>query len=332
MKKKIICLICILLFAALSLAPLSACSKKDDGKIKVVCTIFPVYDWAMNVIGDRKDDYSVTLLQDSGADLHSYQPTVADLAAIAEADVFVYVGGESDEWVEDALRSVKNKNMVALDLISILGDKALVEEIVEGMQHDHEDEDEDHDHDHEEEASELDEHVWLSLKNAEIFTQAIANAIMKADEANKETYSENAKNYIASLRALDQSYAAAIQASPRDTLLFGDRFPFRYLVEDYGLKYYAAFVGCSAESNASFETIRFLASKADELSLKVILKIENSKREIAEGIKNASTAKNQSIMVLDSLQSANKKEYASGRNYLSVMESNLEVLKTALAA
>ncbi|MCR4726184.1 MAG: metal ABC transporter substrate-binding protein [Clostridia bacterium] len=356
MKKKIICLICILLFAALSLAPLSACSKKDDGKIKVVCTIFPVYDWAMNVIGDKKDDFSVTLLQDSGADLHSYQPTVADLAAIAEADVFVYVGGESDEWVEDALRSVKNKNMAALDLISILGDKALVEEIVEGMQHDHdhdhdhedededhdrdhededhdhEDEDQDHDHDHEEEEGELDEHVWLSLKNAEIFTQAIANAIMKADEENKETYSANAKNYIASLHALDQSYAAAIQASPRDTLLFGDRFPFRYLVEDYGLKYYAAFVGCSAESNASFETIRFLASKADELSLKVILKIENSKNEIAEGIKNASTAKNQSIMVLDSLQSANKKEYASGRNYLSVMESNLEVLKTALAA
>lgn len=336
MKKKIICLICILLFAALSLAPLSACSKKDDGKIKVVCTIFPVYDWAMNVIGDKKDDFSVTLLQDSGADLHSYQPTVADLAAIAEADVFVYVGGESDEWVEDALRSVKNKNMVALDLISILGDKALVEEIVEGMQHDHdhdhEDEDEDHDHDHEEEEGELDEHVWLSLKNAEIFTQAIANAICKADEANKEIYSANAKNYIASLRALDQRYAAAIQASPRDTLLFGDRFPFRYFVEDYGLKYFAAFVGCSAESNASFETIRFLASKADELSLKVILKIENSKSEIAEGIKNASTAKNQSIMVLDSLQSANKKEYASGRNYLSVMESNLEVLKTALAA
>ena len=349
MKKRIICLICILLFAALSLAPLSACSKKDDGKIKVVCTIFPVYDWAMNVIGDRKDDYSVTLLQDSGADLHSYQPTVADLAAIAQADVFVYVGGESDEWVEDALRSVKNKNMVALDLLSILGDKAFVEEIVEGMQHDHDHdhEDEDHDHDHEdedhdhegedhdhdhEEEEELDEHVWLSLKNAEIYTQAIANALSSADEAGKESYQENATKYIASLQELDLAYAEAVRAASRDTLLFGDRFPFRYLVSDYGLKYYAAFVGCSAESNASFETIHFLATKVDELAIKVILKIENSKSDIAEGIKNASTAKNQKIMVLDSLQSANKKEYASGRNYLSVMESNLEVLKAALAA
>lgn len=324
--KKIICLLCVILLAAFCLTPLSACSAKDDGKLKVVCTIFPIYDWALNVIGERASDVSVTLLQDSGADLHSYQATVADLAAIAEADVFIYVGGESDDWVEDALRSVKNKKMQKVDLLSVLGDKALVEEIVEGMEHEEEEEEEG------EEETELDEHVWLSLRNAEVFTQAIANALSSADDAGKETYQANAKKYIASLQELDLAYATAIRAASRDTLLFGDRFPFRYLVSDYGLKYYAAFVGCSAESNASFETISFLASKVNELDLKVILKLENSNGDIAEGIKNASNAKNQRVLVLDSLQSSNKKEYANGRNYLSVMASNLEVLKTALAA
>ncbi len=336
--KKIICILCVLLLATLCLAPLSACSAKDDGKIKVVCTIFPVYDWAMNVIGDRKSDVKVTLLQDSGADMHSYQPTVADLVAIAEADVFVYAGGESDDWVKDALKNVKKKNQVVLNLLSILGDKALVEEIVEGMEHEHEHEEEgeehehEHEHEHEDEDAEYDEHVWLSLKNAEIFAQSIANALSAVDEEGKETYAANARSYIASLHALDLSYEEAIEAAPRDTLVFGDRFPFRYLLKDYDLKYYAAFSGCSADIDASFETRVFLAGKVDELGIKVILKLENADGRTATGIKNATQAKNQSIMVLDSLQSANKKEYANGRTYLSVMTSNLEVLKLALAA
>ncbi len=320
MKKKIT-LVLIALITALSCACIFAsCKKADDGKVKVVCTIFPEYDWVMNVVGEKVDSVSVTLLEDSGADLHSYQPSVADIAAIAEADVFLYVGGESDDWVKDILRSVKNKKMRALNLLELLGDRAVTEEFAEGMERE------------EEEEGGLDEHVWLSLKNAAFFVRKIADVLAEIDSDGKEAYESNAESYIRSLRELDDAYAAAVRSAPRDTILFGDRFPFRYLVRDYDLSYYAAFVGCSAEVNASFETIAFLSNKVNELGLKVILKLENSKSDIAESIKNNSAAKNQTILVLDSLQSANRKEYAAGRNYLSVMEKNLEVLKKALAA
>ncbi|MBQ7713066.1 MAG: zinc ABC transporter substrate-binding protein [Clostridia bacterium] len=336
--KKIITLILLIAVLSVTLVACVGCGTTADGKPKIVVTIFPVYDWVMNVLGDRADDYSVTLLLDSGADLHSYQPSVADMVAVAESDLFLYVGGESDDWVDDALKNTKNKNIRTMNLLELLGDNAYEEEIVEGMEHEHEHEDEDededheheHDHDHEEEA-EYDEHVWLSLKNAAFYVNKIAQELSAVDPDDAETYKANAAAYAASLTTLDTRYAEVVAASPRDTLLFGDRFPFRYLVEDYGLKYYAAFVGCSAETNASFETIAFLAGKADALDLSVILKIESSTEDIARGIRDASQKKNQQIMVLDSLQSSTKKEYAAGRTYLAVMESNLSVLESALS-
>ncbi len=338
MKKKLTVLFVLLMVAVLTVTAFAftGCNGKDDGKLKVVVTIFPEYDWVLNVLGDRASDVSVKLLLDSGADLHSYNPSVADIVAVAEADLFIYVGGESDDWVGDALKNAKNKNMRTMNLLELLGDNAYEEEIVEGMEHEHEDEDEDedhehgHDHDHEEEA-EYDEHVWLSLKNAAFYVNKIAQELSAVDPDYAETYKANAAAYVASLTALDTRYAEVVAASPRDTVLFGDRFPFRYLVEDYGLKYYAAFVGCSAETNASFETIAFLAGKADALDLSVILKIESSTEDIARGIRDASQKKNQQIMVLDSLQSSTKKEYAAGRTYLAVMESNLSVLESALS-
>ena len=322
MKKAICILLILTLSFSLACALIAGCTPADDGKLKVVVTIFPVYDWVNVVLGDLKENAEVTLLLNSGADLHSFQPSAADLVAVSKADLFIYVGGESDAWVEDALKNKRNKNRKEMDLLSLLGDRAQVEEIVEGMEHEEE----------EEEDAAYDEHVWLSLRNAAFYVDLIAKELSAIDAGNAATYQANADDYVAELGALDARYAALVAASPRDTLLFGDRFPFRYMIEDYGLKYYAAFVGCSAETNASFETMRFLIEKANELNVKVILKIENSSSEIAEEIKSGSNAKNQQIKVLDSLQSATAKEYAEGRTYLAVMTSNLEVLGAALAA
>ena len=325
MKKKTAWILLTIILCVTLLACVG-CGAKEDGRKKIVVTIFPVYDWVMNVLGDKASDFSVTLLLDSGADLHSYNPSVADMVAVAEADLFLYVGGESDKWVPDALKNKKNKNMHTMDLLALLGDKAKEEEIVEGMEHEEEEEEEDG------EEVEYDEHVWLSLRNAALYVDLIERQIAAVDPENAETYAANAAAYVARLNALDARYAETVAASPRDTILFGDRFPFRYLVEDYDLKYYAAFVGCSAETNASAKTKAFLVGKADELALKVILKIESSSTEIAESIKSQTASKDQQILVLDSLQSATKKEYAGGRTYLAVMESNLSVLQQALAA
>ena len=320
-KKGFIVIILIAVLSA-SLVLFACCGDGEDGKIDVVVTIFPAYDWVMNVLGDRADSVDVKLLLDSGADLHSYQPSVADMVAVAESDLFIYVGGESDDWVDDALKNAVNEDMLTMNLLSLLGNKAQYEEIVEGMEREESEE---------EDKREYDEHVWLSLRNASFYVDLIAENLSTIDPENAAIYAQNAAEYRSSLGALDDEYAETVSASSRDTILFGDRFPFRYLVEDYGLKYYAAFVGCSAEVNASAQTMAFLADKVDELDLKVILKLENSAPDIAEGIKRESAAKDQEILVMDSLQSATKKEYAAGRTYLAVMKENLSVLSKALA-
>lgn len=296
-------------------------TSSDDGKIDIIATIFPEYDWVMNVVGDKKEDINVKLLLDNGVDLHSYQPSFKDITSISKCDLFIYVGGESDEWVEDVLKDAKNKDMLTINLMDVLGDKKKEEELIEGMEGEEEEE---------EEEVEYDEHVWLSLKNAELFVNTIADAIGKLDAENASYYKANATTYVANLVTLDAQYAAAVAAGSKNTVVFADRFPFRYLVDDYNLKYYAAFVGCSAEANASFKTIAFLAGKVDELGLNVILIIESSDGGIANSVKEATTNKNQQIMVMDSIQSATTKEYKSGRNYLSIMTKNLDVLKEAI--
>lgn len=300
---------------------LSSCAPaiKDDGKIRIVATIFPEYDWTINILGEKKDNAEITLLLDSGVDLHNFQPTVSDVATISSCDLFIYVGGESDEWVDDALKTAVNKNMTVISLLDVLGDKVKEEEVVEGMEG------------AEGEGLEYDEHVWLSLKNARVFTSAIASALGKIDPDNAAYYAQNAESYNAKLVELDERYGSSINASAKKTVLFGDRFPFRYLADDYGLTYYAAFSGCSAETEAGFETIAFLAQKLDELGLSTILKIESSKNNIAQAIKNNTADKNQKILTMDSLQSLTLRDYNSGKRYLTVMESNLNVLVEALA-
>ncbi len=318
---------------------------ESDKKLSIITTIFPEYDWVMNILGENPAGAEVTMLLDNGVDLHSYQPTATDMIKISECDMFVYVGGESDEWVEDALKEAVNKNMVVVNLLEVLGDKVKAEEVVEGMQgedehdHDHEHEDEDdheheegeeHDHDHEEGEEEMDEHVWLSLRNASAICEELEARLEGIDGGNADVYKKNLKSYQDKLASLDEEYKKAIGAGSTDTVLFGDRFPFRYLVDDYALNYYAAFVGCSAETEASFETVTFLAKKVDELSLKCILTIENSDQKIAKTISENTTDKNHTILALDSMQSTTSKDVKDGVTYLSVMEQNLSVLKEAL--
>ena len=335
--------LCLALIITVGL--LAGCGKQneqtasDETRLRVVTTIFPEYDWVREILGDKADNAEVTMLLDNGADLHSYQPTADDIVKISECDLFIYVGGESDDWVDDALKNAANKNMKVINLLEALGERVKTEEAVEGMQeeehdhdHDHEDADEHDDakeHDHEEEA-EYDEHVWLSLKNAQTLCSAISGVLQQIDPDNKDTYAANASAYIKKLSALDADYQAAVNAATRKTVLFGDRFPFRYLAEDYGLRYYAAFAGCSAESEASFETISFLAGKVDELNLPCVLTIEGVQHKIAETIVRNTAAKNQKVLTMDSMQSTTSKDVANGTTYLSVMEQNLSVLKEAL--
>ena len=495
-----------------------AASKKS-----IVCETFPEYDWVLNVLGDKASNYNVTLLQDSGTDLHSYQPSFQDVAKISDSDMFIYVGGESDEWVEKALESKRNGNMIVVNMMEMLGDNVYEEELVEGMQsdehehehghehdeeitekdikprklsefngewqslyplfrtgaldeyvrqqsekksisikdaraeisekwncgvkyvtvsgdkitfiydngkkatetytyagyatkkdesgkisnvrykflakgkngpkyvmfndhghepassvahfhiyfgdksfddlmnsksnpffvdkklnaegclenlmghehgHDHNHEAEEHHHHHHEDEDEdeveYDEHVWLSLKNAIIIVNEIRDSIIRLDPSNAAAYRKNAEKYTAQLAKLDGEYKAAVSSGSFDTLLFADRFPFRYLVEDYGLKYYAAFIGCSAESEASFETISFLVSKVNELNLNAVLTIEKSDKKIAKTVVSNSKRKNCKILEMNSLQSVSRKDIKAGLTYLDAMKSNLTVLKQAL--
>ena len=310
---------------------LAGCGKQNDtnqtDKLSIVTTIFPEYDWVREILGDKADNAEITMLLDNGVDLHSYQPTADDIVKISDCDLFIYVGGESDEWVEDALRNAANRNMKVINLLEVLGDSVKTEEIVEGMQeeeHEHEDAEE---HEHEEEA---DEHVWLSLKNAKMLVRVISKALQELDPDNKDTYTANASAYIEKLSALDGAYQSAVDGAVRKTVLFGDRFPFRYLVDDYGLSYYAAFAGCSAESEASFETVSFLAKKVDELKLPCVLTIEGKNHKLAETIVQSTAGKKQKVLTMDSMQSMTSKDAANGATYLSVMEQNLSVLKEAL--
>ena len=484
--------------AASSSAPAPSALQSGNKPLKIVTTIFPEYDWVREILGDKADHAEVTMLLDNGVDLHSYQPTADDIIKISDCDLFIYVGGESDGWVEDALKEATNKNMKVINLLDVLKDTVKTEEAMPGMQaeegHHHgyshfADSDvqdrslsdwdgewqsvypylqegildevmerkaengnktaeeyrayyetgyktdvskitinaenntmcfvkngveataayqykgyqiydyesgsrgvryffeatggsadapkyvqfSDHgiapgkaEHFHiyagndgfdalseemenwptyypadmtgaeivedmlEHEEKEYDEHVWLSLKNAETLCQAIAEAIETIDPANKEVYAANLDGYVENLASLDAEYQDAVKAATQKTLLFGDRFPFRYLVDDYGLSYYAAFAGCSAESEASFETISFLAKKTDELGLKYVMTIEKSDQKIAKTIIENTQTKDQQILTLDSMQSTTSEDVAAGTTYLTVMENNLNVLKEAL--
>lgn len=324
--KRFLALILAVIMAATIFGGCSSAPAKDDGKLNIVTTIFPEYDWVSNITSGA-ENVNITLLLENGADMHSYQPTAEDIVKISSCDVFIYVGGESDKWVDDALKGATNKEMTVINLLDILGTKAKEEETVEGMQAEKEEKD---GKEEAEEEAELDEHVWLSLKNASMLCGKISDKLSEKDAKNKELYSKNTENYLKKLNELDARYKAVRDSAKYDTLIFADRFPFRYLIDDYNLKYYAAFSGCSAESEASFETVAFLAKKLDELKLPALMKIDGSDGKIANTVLQTSNQKNAQILELNSMQSVNKKDIEEGKTYLSIMESNLAVFTQAV--
>ena len=351
----------VVLVTVLCLGLLPGCGKNETQKkvenvaekISIVCTTFPQYDWVREIIGKNNEKFELTLLIDNGVDLHNYQPTAEDIAKIGMADIFIHVGGESDGWVSNVLEKADNEELKVINLMEVMGDKAKTEELVEGMQeseHHHEQEDEDHehedgDHEHEDEehehegeghnhedgGPEYDEHIWLSLKNASVLVSEISDVIQSVETEGAAEYATNCEGYIQKLNDLDKKYEKLVEKAQYKTVVFGDRFPFRYLVDDYGLDYYAAFIGCSAETEASFETITFLAGKVDEIGVPAILVIEKSNQEIAKTIKENTLEKNQKILEMNSIQSVTKEEIEAGFTYLKAMEENYACLKQALS-
>ena len=252
--------------------------------------------------------------------MHNYKPSAEDILKIKNCDLFIDIGGESDEWAKDVVASADNSKLSVLSLIDLV--EAKEEETLEGM------EEEDHEHEEDEEhESEKDEHVWTSLRNAEKIVRAISERLCALDAENSAEYKKNADSYIEKLAALEKQYAETVSTAKRNTLVFADRFPFRYLADDYSLECFAAFSGCSAETQASFETVAFLAEKVKEKNLPFVLVIDGSDGSVAQTVASQSGAK---IMTLDSCQSVSEDESKEGKSYLSVMQENLNVLKEVL--
>lgn len=291
-----------------------------SGKIRVICTTFSCYDWTREIVGDS-DGVWLTYLLENGADMHSFQPSAADMVNISGCDVFICVGGESEVWAEDALKEAENKDMKVIKLLEAVGSNAKEEEFKEGMSGKDDDIGDE---------VEYDEHVWLSLKNAELVCGEIADVLAASDPDNAEAYRANCAAYTEKLSALDEKYARSMESATQRTLIFGDRFPFRYLFDDYGLDYYAAFSGCAAETEASFDTVTFLAEKAEEIGADTIFTIENSDCRIAQAIIDTATNKDLKTAELDSIQSVSAEDIKAGKTYLSMMEENFEVLKAAV--
>ena len=315
--KKYLCTLFAAL-TALTLLAASGCETSSDGKLHIVCTIFPQYDWVRELTKGAQN-VEVTLLEDSGADLHNFQPSAADKVSILNSDLFVYTGGESDDWARTLLENAE-KDVRSLNLIEELGDRALTEE--EGIEESGE-----HGHEHEDE---IDEHIWLSVQNAKVLVSAIREELCAVDESNAALYQSNAASYLAELSALDEAFEKTVSSAERSVLVFADRYPFRYLAHDYGLTCYAAFSGCSAESEASFATILTLVKHVEENALPYVMVLENSTHGIAEQVIENTASKDQRILALNSLQSVDRKAIEEGATYLSLMQEDLAVLQTAL--
>ncbi|MCR4709312.1 MAG: metal ABC transporter substrate-binding protein [Clostridiales bacterium] len=330
--KKIIIILMTLMLLCLGLAgcggqsqPEEEATANDEAPIKIVTTIFPEYDWVRAILGDNPSGMDLKVLADKGTDLHSYQPTAEDIMDMSTCDVLIYVGGESDGYIDDALRTRVNENQIELNLLEVLGESAKEEESKEGMEAEEGEEEGE-----EEEGPEYDEHIWLSLRNASALCDSICDALSKVDPANEDYYRSNLEAYKEKLAELDGEYEDVIGKAENKTLVFGDRYPFRYMFDDYGLDYFAAFSGCSAETEASFETVTFLAKKVDELGLDCVMTIEKSDGKIAHAIIDNTESKDQKIIELNSLQSVVGDDIENGMTYLDIMTENLNVLKEAL--
>ncbi len=319
MKKRVLILMIAVLLSFTALVSCGDGNTVDADRHNIVCSTFPQYDWVLNILGNRAVDWNVTLLLDSGADLHNYQPTADDIIAINSADLFIYVGGESDEWA-DAVMMQGDGSVKPIVLMEIMKGNLIKEE------HEH-DEDDHHDEDHKHIE---DEHVWLSLENAEVLCESITREICNIDPLNSINYKDNCERYTEALSVLDDRYEDTVENARYDALVFGDRYPFAYMAHDYDLTCYAAFEGCSAETEASFETVISLAQKIDELKLASVVVIEGSDIALADTIIANTKSKDLDVITLDSMQTVTRSDIDAGVTYISIMESNLAALDAAL--
>ena len=326
----------ITLFWALALTlSLAACAvpgeKADDGKIQIVATLFPYYDFARAIAGDRAD---VTLLLSPGREAHSFEPTPLDAVTISEADVFLYNGGEGEYWVEEMLDAAGEHIAVKARMMDYVD--ALGEEFSEGMQgadeHGHDHDHDDHDHDHEEDEHdsdeiEYDEHIWTAPKNAAILCRAVCEAICKADPANEDFYRANCDDYCAQIEALDARFADLCESAPRKLLIFADRFPMLYFCREYGLDYRAAFHGCSGDTEPSLATIKFLIDKVENENIPVVYTIDFGTKKVAAVVSECTGA---AIETIYSMQTVSRTDFDAGETYLTLMERNFEALRKGL--
>jgi len=309
-------IILILLTVTAILFGFSGCKQKNaatrnaDGKLNVTVTVFPSYDFVRQI---AKDKVNLNLLLPPGAESHSFEPSPRDIITIQNSDIFIYVGGESDAWVKRILESMNTDNMKILSMIETV--EAVEEEIVEGMQED------------EEEEPAYDEHVWTAPGNAMLIVNAIAELLGETDPANAGFYWENAIDYISKLGELDTSFREVTTGAKRNTIIFADRFPFRYFADAYGLKYYAAFPGCSTETEPSAATVAFLINKIKAEKIPVVFHIELSNERMADTISEGTGAKK---LLLHACHNVSKRDFEAGLGYLDFMRKNVENLREAL--
>lgn len=328
-KIKKIMIAAFLFCFAVSLSACGGIKNHKDDKIKIVCTTFPQYDWIKQILGEKIDDVELVLLGNTGVDMHSYQATADDIIEITSCDIFIYVGGVSDYWVEDALAQEDTSDIIIINMMEVLGDRLKLEDdstgVVEDQHHEHT-EDEEHEHIN---TREYDEHVWLSIRNAVVICEEITKALCEIDPDNKQIYTDNSNAYVSRLNELDKRYEDVVKKANSDAIIFCDRFPFIYMMNDYDIEYYAAFSGCSTETEASFETITFLAEKINELNISAVLVVDGSTKDLAKTVIGSTKDKNQEILVIDSFQAITSKDIEDGKTYISTMESNLQVLEEA---
>ena len=332
-------IVAVMAFAGVKLAGMLG--KQQAGKkYSIVSTSFPGYDFARAVAGENTE-VSVKMLLKPGAESHSFEPTPQDILTIKNSNLFLYVGGDSDEWVKKVISEIDPKKTKVMKLVDLV--KTKNEEVVEGMQEDEDDHKDDHDHDHKhdhdhdhdhehkhshkDEEPEIDEHVWTSLKNAKEITEKILKAASEFDKAEEKKLSENAQKYIDKINAVDQKIGEMVKTAKRKEIIVGDRFPLRYFVDDYGIKYYAAFPGCSEQTEANVKTVSFLVKKIKEDKIPAVFKIELSNGLIAETLAKETGAK---ILEIQSAHNVSEKDFESGVTYVDLMERNLEALKEAL--
>lgn len=312
--KKIILLISVLT-AFLFLSGCTSNAGRDSDKISVITTIFAPYDFVRQIAGDRAD---IKMLLKPGAEAHSYEPSPDDIISVRQCDIFIYVGGENDAWVDTILESVDTSDKTIIKLLDCVGNLCEEEEI-EGM--------EVHEHGEEEEETEWDEHVWTSPVNARSICSNIGDALCGKDPDNADYFRKNLSEYDEKLSELDRTFREIVSGGKRDVVVFGDRFPARYFVEEYGLRYFAAFPGCASQTEASADTVAFLIDKVKDGHIPVVFKIELSNGNIAEAIAADAGAK---VLTFNTCHTLSKDDFESGETYLSLMYRNAEALKEAL--